>query len=306
MRTVIINRESGCSVPGFITGLLPYRLTEEIRVSGCRLIEEIRLRRGRCASLTADGKNIILDTVISAQEMDGIVTGLCGGSLYAHSETIAQGYIILPGGVRAGICGRAAVENGRIIGVSETSAVVLRIPHRAPMAGAEAAELMRGMGMTRGVLIYSPPGEGKTTVLRGAAATLASGDNPLRVAVVDTRGELSYTLDPARMTVDILSSYPRREGISIAARTLCAQVIVCDEIGDAEEAGAIVSAHNCGVPLLASAHAATLTELMKKPGIALLHKSRCFGAYAGLSRRPGRVFEYDFDVADWESADACL
>ena len=154
------------------------------------------------------------------------------------------------------------------------------------------------------MLVYSKPGVGKTTVLRDAAALLASGAQPMRVAVVDTRGELGYYLEAKRLTVDILTGYPRKEGIAVATRTLGAQVIVCDEIGDADEAAAIVSAHNCGVPLLASAHAESVRELMSKPGIARLHQSRVFGQYLHIARRPSREFEYEYTVTDAEHADA--
>ncbi len=304
MRTVIINRKEERVIPAQLEAMLPFRLTDALRraLPEGGIIEEIRLRRGRCASLTVGGRNIILDTILSGEEIDALLVGLCGGSLYAHGETIRRGYITIPGGIRAGICGSAAIEGGRIIGVSEVSSIVLRIPHKAPEVGAELARLIRLMKLSRGLLIYSPPGIGKTTVLRGAAASLASGGAPLRVAVVDTRGELAAGLEARMLTIDILSGYPRGEGIEIAARTLGAEVIICDEIGDVGEAEAIVSVHNCGVPLLASAHAGDICELMKKPGIAKLHKSRCFGAYAGLSRVSGRAFVYSYDITEWEAA----
>jgi stage III sporulation protein AA len=310
MRTVIINREEEKTIPASLENLLPFRLTDAVRRAAEQpevgIVEEIRLRRGRCASLTSGGRNIILDVVLGGDEMEGVMNRLCGGSLYAYSDTICRGYITLAGGVRAGICGRAAIDNGRIIGVSEVSSIVLRLPHRTPGVGGELCRLLVSLGLSRGVLVYSPPGVGKTTVLRGAAAQLASGSCPLRVAVVDTRGELCAGLDMAMLTIDILSGYPRGEGIEIAARTLGAQVIICDEIGDTKEAEAIMNVHNCGVPLLASAHAARLEELMKKPGIAVLHKSRCFGVYAGLRRVAGRPFVYNYDISGWEAADELL
>ena len=126
------------------------------------------------------------------------------------------------------------------------------------------------------------------------------------MAVIDTRGELAYSLDAPRLTVDILTGYPKRQGIEIAVRTLGAQVMICDEIGDSDEAAAIISAHNCGVPLLASAHAGSMDELMKKPGIAALHKSRAFAKYVELRRRQARQFEYEYGVTDREDAHAWL
>lgn len=292
-------------LPATIEGLLPTRLRTEIEgaVPSGEEIEELRLRRGRCASLTVSGRNIRLSTVLSGVEMDELLIALCEGSLYAHGDTVCQGYISLQGGIRVGVCGRAGMCQGRVNGVSEISAVSVRVPHAAPPIGAEIVSLLRRYSLTRGVLIYAPPAMGKTTVLRSVAVQMAGGADPLRVAVVDTRGELSFSLGSPALLIDLLSGYPRGLGVSIAARTLSAQLIVCDEIGDMSEAKEIVEAHSCGVPLLASAHAGDIRELLARPGLRLLHEARCFGAYARVFRRPG-VFEFDYEICEWEDADA--
>lgn len=294
-------------LPSVIESALPPRLCREIEtcVPAGEQIEELRLRRFRCASITVSGRNIPLATVLSGVEMDELLLALCEGSLYAHSETVCEGYVALKGGIRVGVCGRAGVLGERVTGVSEISAVSVRIPHAAPPVGEEIARLLRRLQLTRGVLLYAPPAMGKTTVLRSVAARMAGGDAPLRVAVVDTRGELSFSLGSPKLLIDLLSGYPRGLGISIAARTLSAQLIVCDEIGDLKEAKEIVEAHSCGVPLLASAHAADVEELLARPGLRLLHEARCFGAYVRVIRRAG-AFSFDYDICDWEAADARL
>lgn len=286
-------------VPSLILSALPYRLLDEIRSrwTGERL-EEIRLRRGRRASLTLSGRNLILDTVLDGTEIDGTLTGMCSGSLYAYSDTINRGYISLPGGIRVGVCGRAHCEGDRMIGVHEISSLVIRIPHRARRVGEPVCDLLREFNRTRGVLIYSPPGVGKTTLLRGVISLLSTGKDPLRTAVVDTRGELTFSIGGGDLCVDVLSGYPRSLGIEIATRTLSAEVIVCDEIGDYTEAMALVSSHNCGVPLIASAHAGSVDELLRRTGIMLLHEANIFGAYVGIRRSSGMNFEYNVTYRD--------
>lgn len=286
-------------VPSSVLSALPYRLVDEIRnrLTGERL-EEIRLRRGRRASLTVAGRNLILDTVLDGVEIDGTLTGMCSGSLYAYSDTINRGYVSLPGGVRVGVCGRANCEGDRMIGVHEISSLVIRIPHKARRLGEPICELLREFERTRGVLIYSPPGVGKTTLLRGVISLLSSGERPFRTAVVDTRGELTFSVGGSDLCVDVLSGYPRALGIEIATRTLSAEVIVCDEIGDYTEAMALVSSHNCGVPLIASAHAGSVEELLRRTGIMLLHEANLFGAYVGIRRSSGMDFEYNVTYRD--------
>jgi stage III sporulation protein AA len=80
--------------------------------------------------------------------------------------------------------------------------------------------------------------------------------------------------------------------VEIATRTLSAQLIVCDEIGDMEEAMSLISAHHGGVPLVATAHAGTPDELLRRTGIRLLHEARLFGAYAGIRRDGQGDFTY--------------
>ena len=281
--------------------LLPPRLTVALtHAVGNRhaTVEEIRLRADRCATLTVGGENLSTSVVLSSGELTAILTHMCGGSLYAYTQTINQGYISLPHGIRVGVAGRAVCEDGKIIGVCEITGLCIRLPHRHGRMGGEVCRLLREMmsegGAPRGVLIYAPPGEGKTTLLRAVAARMAGADGypPLRTVVVDTRGELGFEGDGEQLCLDILHGYPRARGVEIATRTLSAQLIVCDEIGEMDEAMSLISSHHGGVPLIASAHAGTVGELLRRTGIRLLHEARLFGAYVGIRRDGHGDFTY--------------
>ena len=289
-------------IPQNVMKLLPYRLREELSRKEIREnIEEIRLRCGKMASITVSGGNIMLDTVVTRLEIDAIMQELCDGSLYAHGEEICKGYITLENGVRVGICGRAAVDGDKVIGIYSVSGLNFRIPARHERVGLAVADIFSSVRSDGGVLVYSPPRIGKTTLLRNVAQRLASGAKPLRTAVVDTRGELAPFLDSQRLCIDILSGYPKPVGIEIAARTLSAEVIICDEIGDIAEAKAIVEAQNNGVPFIASAHAGAISSLLLRPQIRMLHEARVFGKYVGIARRTYGE-DYRYDVSTWEEA----
>lgn len=304
LKSTIINRtELTFDIPSWIFDRLPYRISDAVRreLRLCTpetVCEEIRLRCGRMSFVTLSGGiNLPLDVSLSRDEMDQTVDKLCRGSLYAYTETINQGYIMLPGGMRAGISGRAAVEGGRVIGVSDINGICIRIPHYVKADPSPICKLLREMNLNRGVLLYSSPGEGKTTLLRCVSSAMAKGENAVRVVVVDTRGELEFGLRSRGLCLDVLCGYPKAIGIEIALRSMGAQLIVCDEIGGNDEIGSICEAANGGAALLASAHASDISSLLERESIKKLHSAGVFGAYVGIKRVHGD-FQYTVTYRD--------
>ncbi len=310
-------RRSLCPpIPSFPSALLDALLADCPPLPAGIYVEELRLRAHRRATLTAGGRNIPTRVMMTERQLGGLLVRLCGGSLYAYSDTIREGYMTLPHGIRVGIAGRAVCEGTRVIGISEIAGLCIRLPHHHERVGGTVCRLLRHMkethGAPRGVLIYAPPGVGKTTLLRGVAATMASPPDPWRTVVIDTRGELGFEVGGGELCMDVLQGYPRARGVEIATRTLSAELMVCDEIGDTDEAMALISAHHGGVPLVASAHAGTVDELLRRTGIRLLHEARLFGAYVGISRPQATVGEsfgteaFLCHITPWEDAERVL
>lgn len=284
-------------LPELLKKTLPSALLRELHRAGKEQIEEIRLHAGRFCTLSVGHRN--LPTAFLADEhcLRSLLLDLCGGSLYAYSQTINQGFLCPGEGIRVGVCGSAAVEENHVIGVGEISGLMIRIPHRVLADASPIVQLLQVRKSVGGILIYAPPGIGKTTLLRAVARLAASPEVGIRTVVVDSRSELNFFLDGQALYLDVLKGYPRTLGIEIAIRSMGAQAVICDEIGSAEDAAAILQNANCGVPLIATAHASTLSELLMRPAFLELHRARVFHTYVGLSRN-GTRFSYRFTARE--------
>lgn len=273
-----------------VCGFLPYGLACELRdfrEARSGRIEEIRLRSGRRVYLTVgtrEGKrNILLDSFLDSAALGSILKQMCGGSLYTYSESITKGFISLGGGVRVGVCGRAATEGGKILGVYDVSSLNIRLPCTdIPLDERVVLRIKQTLRRGEGVLVYSPPAQGKTTVLRYLCKVLSSGADSLRTVLVDTREELAISSQAKELSVDVLTGYPKAQAIAIATAFMSPEVIICDEIGREDDVSAICEAQNCGVPLIASAHGESAMTILCRPSLLALHKVRAFGLYLGV------------------------
>lgn len=269
--------------------MLPYRLsltaTKYISLYG-GTFNELRLRVGQPFCITIGGVNIVSDSICTREDIDFTLRALSGNSLYSHGNTITDGFITTSDGIRAGVCGRAVCDGQSITAIADISSVAIRVPCRAPSSADEAYSLLAKSGFSASLLVYSMPGVGKTTLLREICARMSCLNSPHKIAIVDTRGELSCGID-SFVSADILHSYPRGIGMEIAVRTLSPEYIICDEIGRRDDADAIMNAAASGVHIIASAHAASPESLMNNSHLRSLIECGIFDILMGLNERCG-------------------
>ena len=123
-------------------------------------------------------------------------------------------------------------------------------------------------------LILSPPGCGKTTLLRDLIRRVSDGNRfapGKTVGVVDERSEIAGTFrgraqNDVGMRTDVLDGCSKAEGLLLLLRSMSPDVIAVDELGGEEEIRCVRQALRCGCAVFATMHAGSLPEAVGRLG----------------------------------------
>lgn len=273
-------------------------------------VNEIRLRANRPAVVVLGANSYFLSEngitnkeneaiFVSKSDIENIVFRASECSIYAVNDQIKQGFLTVDGGIRIGIAGTAVCENGNVKTLKNFTSLVVRIPHVIKNCSLSAFRYILENGTFRNTLIISPPGAGKTTFLRDFLFQLSSRNICLNALVLDERGEISGGENLSLLTsnfCDVLSFIQKKQGFVFGIRALSPGIVVCDELGDEEDLRAIEYAANCGVGTIATVHASSVAELLKKPNFEKIIEKKIFERFVVLSSREGPgTFEGIFD-----------
>ncbi|MEG2058720.1 MAG: stage III sporulation protein AA [Lachnospiraceae bacterium] len=283
-------------------------------------LEEIYIKTGQPVLLQMNGREWYLEkngTLGIASEMEKkigleavlrpiptdlttIVEYACNYSIYAHTQEIRQGFLTVKGGHRIGVAGEVILQDGKIMGMRTISFLTIRVAHAVIGCSDRVLPYLVHQGKVYNTLILSPPGFGKTTLLRDCIRQISDGSSYCdgkKVAVVDERSEIAACFQgvpqhSVGLRTIVLDGCPKDRGLMMLIRSMSPQVIAADEIGSEEEMNAIRYAMNCGCKLLCTMHAGCMEEVIQKPAIKELVEEQTFARFVFL-RRQGRQHFYE-------------
>lgn len=236
-------------------GALNFNRLTEIRVKNGQPV--IIHYRGEYKYLKSGGASDSAEGALVCKDANKILERAMGNSVYTYAEQLKYGFITLDGGIRVGIAAEYVTQSGSVISIRDATSLNIRIPHEVVGCGNEIFKAISSQGI-KSTLIFSPPGFGKTTVLRDLAR-LVSEKVKLRVLICDERNEISGIFSGGSgfelgSCCDIIRGASKKFVFENAVRTMAPEVIVTDEIYGAEDYSALEFTALCGLKFIATSH----------------------------------------------------
>lgn len=282
--------------------ILPSYIAQEIlRLNVGDKITEIRIRSKSNILVICSKCEFRTNVEVNPKVILEILLNVSKKSIYAIQKDINNGFVVIRGGHRIGICGEVVYQDGKIKNIKNICSLNIRIARQIYGCADSVLPLIICNGTFQNTLIVSEPGCGKTTLLRDIIRQISNGIqtlgvNPQNVSLIDERGEIAScyegipSLDVGART-DIMSNVEKASGISMVIRSMAPDIIATDEIGSKEDIEAINIALLSGVKVLFTMHGKGIDSIIKNVNMKELIDKKAFSKIIILSsgKIPGIV-----------------
>ncbi len=261
-----------------ILKVLPSYIANDIVKLNCiQNITEIRLRTRSKVILRCVNKEIVLECIVTTKAILDILLNVSKNSIYAIQNDINNGFVIIKGGHRIGISGEVVYVDGKIKNIKNICSLNIRVARQIYGCADKILPKIIENGIIKNTLIISPPGCGKTTLIRDIVRQISNGIPSLNVtgknvSLIDERGEIASVYEGVAsldvgVRTDIMSNVTKSTGMKMMIRSMAPDVIATDEIGGHLDILAIKEAILSGVNVIFTMHGDSLKSVMKNPEV---------------------------------------
>ena len=140
-------------------------------------LHEIRLHSNKPIILKFRNSDMLINYKVNQCEILQILERICNNSIYAYKNQICNGFITIKGGHRVGITGTAVVDDNEVINMKDINSLNFRIAREIKGVSNKLLDQIvdKKNDTIYNTLIVSPPGKGKTTILRDLIRRLSDG-----------------------------------------------------------------------------------------------------------------------------------
>ncbi len=279
--------------------------------------EEIRLRIGRPVMVLGKGKEYFWSRegvrlqdgreqsyIWQEEDMKETLSRMSRYSMYALEEELRNGFFTIQGGHRVGVAGRTVCEQGKVLSFRNICSLNIRVAREKKGCAKDLLPWLIQGDSIYNTLLLSPPGIGKTTLLRDCIRLLSQGSKALpgkKIGVVDERSEIAASFlgvvqNDLGDRTDVLDACPKAQGMRLLLRSMSPQILAVDELGGKEDCLAVEEALHCGCRILGTMHARDAQELQEKMYLSEWLAKGFFGRFVLLAL--GNHGERKFSVYD--------
>lgn len=220
-----------------ILGILPLHIRTIIKQADINWdeLQEIRLRIQKPVILKYNVKTCYLSEqgkittrkeqlhIVTSQEIRQAMEYISSYSMYAYIEQLKQGFLTIRGGHRVGICGTVVMDHDKVKTIRHISGLNIRVAHEVKGCADTLYSRCTRMGKLIPTLIISPPGCGKTTLLRDMIRKISDGGQT--VGVVDERSEIGacyqgVAQNDLGIQTDVMDACEKGQGMNMLIRSM--------------------------------------------------------------------------------------